>query len=340
MKVAKHRGSNMNKKRILLTGGFGYIGSTFIERYFNRYSITALDVNYFGYPKKLESKTTNMIIKDIRDISLADLKNIEIVIHMSELSNDPMGEIDPSITKDINVLGTKKLIDLCNKSNISKFIYMSSCSVYGFNEEFANENSKVNPLTEYAKSKVKNEDYILNFSKDYEVKILRNATAFGFSNNHRLDLVVNDLVYSAIKNNEINVLSDGSPIRPVVHIVDICRVIKDLIETDSSKKLLLNVGHNLMNYSIKDIAMTISNLTNIDNLSFGKLDGDKRSYKVDFSYLEKSLPDFVFKYDLEKGINDLLRNYDAFDEQIQSKRIDQLNHLVKNQILNKEFRFV
>ena len=95
-----------------------------------------------------------------------------------------------------------------------------------------------------------------------------------------------------------------------------------------------------MNYSIKDIAMTISNLTNIDNLSFGKLDGDKRSYKVDFSYLEKSLPDFVFKYDLEKGINDLLTNYDAFDEQIQSKRIDQLNHLVKNQILNNEFRFV
>ncbi len=340
MKVVKRHGSNMNKKRILLTGGFGYIGSTFIERYFNKYSITALDVNFFGYPKKLKSKTTKTIIKDIRDISIADLKDIDIVIHMSELSNDPMGEIEPSITEDINVEGTKKLIDLCNKSNISKFIYMSSCSVYGFNEDFANENSKLNPLTEYAKSKVKNEEYILNSSKDYEVKILRNATAFGFSNNHRLDLVVNDLVHSAIKNNEIKVLSDGSPIRPIVHIVDICRIIRYLIETDSSKKLLLNVGHNLMNYSIKDIAMAISNITNIDNLSFGKLDGDKRSYKVDFSYLEKSLPGFVFKYDLEKGIDELLRNYSAFDEQIQSRRIEQLNHLVENQILNNEFRFV
>ncbi|MDC3009330.1 SDR family oxidoreductase, partial [bacterium] len=280
----------MTTKNILITGAFGYIGSTFINEYFEKYNIFTLDTNYFGISDNLKSKTIKNLIKDIRDVSEADLKEVDIVVHMSELSNDPMGELQPNITKEINVYGTNQLISAANNSNISKFIYMSSCSVYGFNESFANENTGVNPLTEYAKSKVENEENLLNNHGKFEVKILRNATAFGFSPNHRLDLVVNDLVYSALKNSKIEVLSDGSPIRPIVHIKDICKIISHLIEEEEKGDVLFNVGGNNLNYSIKEIALAVSRITKINNVSFGQPSNDKRSYKVDFTLFENLFP--------------------------------------------------
>jgi nucleoside-diphosphate-sugar epimerase len=273
-------------------------------------------------------------------VSSDDIENIDIVIHMSELSNDPMGELAPRITKEINIEGTSKLISVANKSSISKFIYMSSCSVYGYNESFANERSEPNPLTEYAKAKIENEKNLLNNDADYQVKILRNATAFGFSPNHRLDLVVNDLVYAALKNNKIEVLSDGSPIRPVVHIRDICKVISHLIEVDESQSVLFNVGENKMNYSIRDIALTISKLTNVDNITFGLPSGDKRSYKVDFTYFKTLFPGLNLEYDLEKGITDLIDNYVMFSPNIEARRINRINQLVNENVIDKNFRFI
>ena len=167
----------MTTKNILITGAFGYIGSTFINEYFEKYNIFTLDTNYFGISDNLKSKTKKNLIKDIRDVSEADLKEVDIVVHMSELSNDPMGELQPNITKEINVYGTNQLISAANNSNISKFIYMSSCSVYGFNESFANENTGVNPLTEYAKSKVENEEnlFALDFRMSSDGLVLKTA---------------------------------------------------------------------------------------------------------------------------------------------------------------------
>jgi len=329
----------MNKKNVLLTGAFGYIGSIFISSYYEKYNIYALDANYFGISESLKSKTKKTLVKDIRDVTSADIENIDIVIHMSELSNDPMGELEPRITREINVGGTKKLISVANKSNISKFIYMSSCSVYGYNESFASESSEPNPLTEYAKAKIENEKNLLNNEGKFQVKILRNATAFGFSQNHRLDLVINDLVYSALKNNKIEVLSDGSPIRPFVHIKDICKVINHLIEVDESSRILFNVGENKMNYSIRDIALAISRLTKIDNITFGLPTGDRRSYNVDFTYFQNLFPNLNFDYDLEQGIADLIDNYDRFSPNIEARRINKINYLVNENIIDKDFRF-
>ncbi len=330
----------MNKKNLLLTGAFGYIGSHFINTYHKLFNIYALDSKFFGVPEKIIPKIYKSTIKDIRDLNEKDLEDIDFVVHMSELSNDPMGEIDPSITKDININGTQKLISILNKSKVSKLIYMSSCSVYGLDDESPSlENSKLNPLTEYAKAKVENENMLLNLDSDFQIKILRNATAFGFSPNHRLDLVINDLVHSAIKNNKIELLSDGSPRRPFVHITDICKIINLLIEEESNK-LLFNVGSNEMNFSIKEVALKISEITNIDNISFGKSDGDKRSYTVDFSYLKKIFPDFIFSYDLEKGIKDLASNYGEFEQTKDSKRIKKLNYLIEKKLIDKDFRYV
>ena len=258
---------------------------------------------------------------------------------MSELSNDPMGELEPRITREINIDGTKKLISSANNSNISKFIYMSSCSVYGFNESFADENSNPNPLTEYAKAKIENERNLLSNQGNYEIKILRNATAFGFSPNHRLDLVVNDLVYSALKKNKIEVLSDGSPIRPLVHIKDICKVISYLIDKDDKQTILFNLGSNKMNFSIKSIAQTVAKLTNIDNISFGSPSSDKRSYKVDFSYFENLFPKIKLDYNLDRGVIDLIDNYSLFEPRIDARRINKINYLLKENIIDQNFRF-
>lgn len=329
----------MNKKNVLLTGASGYIGSIFVSNYYEKYNIFGFDTNYYGISKNLKSKTTKNIVKDIRDVTIRDLENVDIVIHMSELSNDPIGELAPRITREINIEGTNKLISAANKSNISKFIYMSSCSVYGYNESYANESSETNPLTEYAKAKIENEKNLLNNNSDFEVKIMRNATAFGFSPSHRLDLVVNDLVYSALKNNKIEVLSDGSPIRPIVHIRDICRVISHLIEVDESEKILFNVGDNKMNYSIREIALAISKLTNVDNITFGLPTGDKRSYKVDFKYFETLFPELNLEYDLELGISDLISGYSNFSPNIEARRINRINQLLNENVIDENFRF-
>ena len=160
---------------------------------------------------------------------------------------------------------------------------MTSARVYGFSEKIMKETSKVSPLTEYSKAKVENEKYILDNNFSFETVILRNSTAFGFSSNLRLDLVVNDLTYGAFKNKKINLLSDGTPKRPIVHIADICRVIEMvLVDTRNLNKEIFNVGDDKMNFSIKEIAEKVGECLNLDDISFGKHDADQRSYVLNF----------------------------------------------------------
>lgn len=221
-------------KKILLIGGLGYIGTYFYKHLETKYNIKIYDTNFFR--QKIED-LENTIIKDIRQISLKDLQDIDFIVHMGELSNDPLGELNRNITHQINHLATARLLELAKKSSIKKFIYMSSASVYGFSQEIMNEKSKINPLTEYSKAKARNEEYLLNNNFPFESIILRNATAFGFSPNLRLDLVVNDFTFNGYTNREINLISDGKPKRPIVHIHDITKIIELIIE---EKEILIN----------------------------------------------------------------------------------------------------
>jgi len=323
------------KKNILLTGGAGYIGSWFVQNYSDKYSIYIVDSLFFGKNLNLEDNI-KVINKDIRNISLDDLKNINYVIHMAELSNDPLGEINKDLTQEINVFGTRNLINLCNQAKIEKFIYMSSCSVYGDSgNTHASEETKTNPLTEYAKAKVLNENYLLDNEFEFEVKILRNATAFGYSTNIRTDLVINDLTVSAIENNQIKVLSDGRPRRPFVHIGDISRFIDYVIGNDSTKKLLVNIGTEGLNHTVKDVAKIVSKLTNVEDISFGKSDGDARSYFVNFSKVSKLFPNFEFKYQVHDGVNEIVDNFESVIlNKNNSKRIKRINELIDSKKIN------
>ena len=323
-------------KKILLTGGLGYIGSYFFEKYCSKYDLTIIDTNYF----QAVDENKNIVYKDIRNINQKDLLDIDFVIHMAELSNDPLGDLDKNLTNEINHLATIDLLETANNSNIKKFIYMSSASVYGFSEKILTEKDKVSPLTEYSKAKVRNENYILNNKFNFETIILRNSTAFGFSKNLRLDLVVNDLTYSAYKENKIVLLSDGSPKRPIIHIHDICKFIEILInEKRNLDKEIFNVGDESLNYSIREIAETVSSVLGVDDISIGQFDSDQRSYQLSFQKLKEYFPQFQINFNLEKGILDLLDNFKVYKIKGNERRVQLLNKLIKQNQLDENLKW-
>ncbi len=324
----------MHKKNILLIGGLGFIGSCFVNLFRTKYNFQILDTNYFQQTMDNNIQTT---IKDIRNIELNDFHNIDFVVHMGELSNDPLGEFDKDVTKKINQEGTKKIFEMAQKSNIKKFIYMSSASIYGFSKEIMYETSLPNPLTEYAISKVENENFILENTFAFETIILRNATAFGYSTNLRLDLVVNDLTFNGYFNKQIKLISDGQPKRPIVHIYDISNAI-DMIISDERNldKEIFNIGSNNMNFSIKQIAETIGNTLNLEDISFGEFDSDQRSYEVNFDKFTKYFSNFSIRYDLKNGVEHLIAHLAGYELNGNEKRINSIKELVSDGKLNSE----
>ena len=329
-------------KKLLLTGGYGYIGSKFIEKFSSKFNISVLDTVYYGKPlNNINFKHTH-IDKDIRDVTLSDLDDIDIVVHMGELCNDPLTDLNPSLTQEINVEATQNLLDLSSKNNVQRFIYMSSCSVYGIaTEDLVDEKSKVQGISTYANSKILNEEYITNNKFNFESVILRNATAYGYSTNIRLDIVVNDLVNAAIKSNKIELLSDGTPIRPLVHISDICNTVDYFIDSvQNFDKEIFNVGRSEANYSIKEIAETIGKELNISDISFSSQNPDKRSYKVSFLKIENFLEKEIFEFTLLDGIKDLIDNFKIENEFPNSRRIKKINELIENKKLDSSLRWL
>jgi len=326
-------------KNILLTGGFGYIGSRFLEEYRDTYSFRVIDNQFFD--NKNELSNINNTIKDIRDIEISDLHDVDYVIHLSELSNDPLGEVNENLTYSINHEGTKNLLNLCNLANIEKFIYMSSCAVYGKNKNLVTESSKVNPLTTYSKSKILNEEYIINNDFNFETIILRNATVFGYSKNLRIDLVINELVYEALYNSSIILNSDGTPLRPFVHVGDLVRIINLLVNSNNLlDKQIINIGSKNLNYSIKEIALNIADKLDIKDIKYGEKDPDQRSYKVNFSKFENLFPEFNFNFDLDKGIDELIKNYKEHNFDLNVYRLKKIKYLLDENIIDEKLKFI
>lgn len=336
--------------KILLTGIDGYIGTVLgQELIIAGHDVTGFDTGYYSDAWLYDLpdfKKPEIIKKDIREITMEDLIGFDAVVHLAELSNDPLGENDPEITYKINHLGTKNLAKLSKEAGMSRFIYFSSCSVYGASDNIADENSPTNPLTAYAKSKVLNEQFLQSVADDnFSPIIFRNATVYGASPRLRFDLVVNNLSGLAFTTKEIKMNSDGTPWRPFVHILDVCQAVLIALKTPTEKihNQIVNVGDTNSNYQIKDIAEIIKNTFPGCFVSLNKNGVDKRNYKVNFDKIKAVLPGYSCKYDIKKGAKQLLDvfikvNLSKEDfESINYTRLKQIKYLLQENKINKDF---
>jgi nucleoside-diphosphate-sugar epimerase len=332
----------MPMKEILVTGHQGFIGSLLIKLLIEKgYRVTGLDTNFFNSDCELfhEENEIKIINKDIRQINEADLQGIDAVCHLAALSNDPLGKLNPELTGDINFKASVRLAELCKKVGVSKFIYSSSCSLYGkAGDDALTEEAVFNPITAYAKSKVMTEEHVLPMGDEkFCVTALRNATAYGISSKLRLDLVVNNLVGWALVTGEIKILSDGTPWRPIVHAEDIARAFIAVIEAPKERinHQAFNVGIDSENYRVKEIAEAVAEMIPYcDIVITGEHGSDSRSYRVDFGKIKKQLPEFKPAWNLRKGIHQIHENYLKYkmnDEKFNGRyftRLKQIRYLL------------
>jgi len=336
--------------KILLTGINGYIGTVLGQKLLKAgYEVVGLDTDYYSGAWMYDYEgfvAPKFINKDIRNVIKEDIIGFDAVIHLAELSNDPVGENDPSLTFEINHEGTKKLASLAKEAGVAKFIYFSSCSVYGASEKIADETSPTNPLTAYAKSKVMNEKYLLEIGDEkFSPIIFRNATVFGASPRLRFDLVVNNLSGLAYTTGEIKMDSDGTPWRPFVHVLDVCQAVLLALSTSNelTDKQIINIGDTNSNYQIKDIAEIIKNAFPGCSVSLNANGADKRNYKVNFDKIKKVLPGFLCQYDIAKGaveLREIFTKINLTAEDFQSKdytRLKQIRHLRDNEHIDESF---
>lgn len=293
--------------KVLVTGNLGYVGNV-LTRMLSTEHFQVLGIDTGFYPQDflgLEQQNIVQIKKDIRNLTESDLKGVNCICHLAALSNDPLGELNSSLTEDINYLATIKIAKLAKKSGVEKFIFSSSCSSYGVNDEIVNEESDLSPLTSYAKSKVYAEREISKLSdENFCTTNLRSATAYGLSNSIRLDLVVNNLTCSAFTTKQVKLLSDGTAWRPLVHVEDMSNAFLTVMKAKNSEinGHAFNVGSNEENYTVRKIAENVEKIIPDSNITYtANANKDSRSYKVDFTKIKQQLG-YKTNWNLEKGI--------------------------------------
>ncbi len=338
---------------ILVTGTEGYIGSLLAPLLMQAgHDVTGLDTGFYrdGWlysSQKNIPYQAKLINKDLRNIELSDLKGIDAVVHLAELSNDPLGQNNPEITHQINHKGSVRIAQLCKEAGIERFVYTSSCSVYGAGSgDFLDETCETNPQTAYAECKVKVEQDVSKMADDkFSPVFLRNATAFGASPRMRFDIVLNDLSGLAWTEKKIAMISDGSPWRPLVHVLDICKAIKCAVEAprETIHNQIFNVGDNSDNYRVREIAEIVGSTFPGCETTFGDSSGDNRSYRVNFDKINSELPGFSCDWNAEKGAQQLLQVFSQIDmskEVFQARpftRLKQLKYLLSTQQIDDAF---
>jgi len=302
--------------RILITGNLGYVGPgvvTHLRRTIPNAYLIGLDSAFFAHALSNASSLPERMldeqrIGDVRDLTGASLSGVDGIVHLAAVSNDPMGNRFEAVTQDINCEASVRLAKLANEVGVKRFVFASSCSVYGFAPGAARkESDALNPQTAYAKSKVETERGLggMNHS-GMVVTSLRFATACGMSDRLRLDLVLNDFVASSIAAQRITVLSDGTPWRPLIDVLDMARAIEWALVRPIEKggsNLSVNVGSEVWNYQVKDLANSVASMIPGATVSINQqAQPDTRSYKVDFSLFKSLAPDHQPQMTLEKSI--------------------------------------
>lgn len=302
--------------RVLLTGSEGYIGSVLGPFLAQRgHQVVGLDSGFHrsGWLVNGSDGAPAWLNADTRNVEGPDLAGFEAIIHLADLSNDPVGELNPEITLDINHRATVRLAKLAQAAGVRRFVYMSSCSIYGSaGDSDSTEESPVQPLTAYAKCKVLVENDLRELASDgFSPTYLRNATAFGVSPRMRFDLVINNLAGHAWTEKVIRMESDGSPWRPFVHIRDISQAIACVLDAPDEivHNEAFNVGDNAQNYQIREIAEIISQTFPGCELSIGDSSADKRNYRANFDKINDTLPGFRCSIDVERGAHELLDTF-------------------------------
>ena len=297
--------------KILVTGAGGYIGTTLTDMLVqNGHEMTAIGRFQFGDTLK-DFDNVNKIKGDIRNLDTTTFRNIlrrvDVVIDLAALSNDPSSELDPVKTFSINHLGRFRVASLAKQEGVGKYILPSSCSIYGFNDEFVDETSEPNPLTTYAKANLMIErDALALNSKDFEVTVLRLATVYGLSKRRmRFDLVVNDIVGQVFTKGFTTLTTGGKQWRPFIHVRDVCKGL--IMAAETEKDLggeIFNLGTNEQNYQILYLAKEIFSAIEREEKYEWTGSPDTRSYKVSFEKIKKSL-NFSPSWDIESGAKEI-----------------------------------
>jgi nucleoside-diphosphate-sugar epimerase len=313
--------------KILITGNMGYIGPLVADRLRHAYPearLIGFDMGYFahcltGASAFPERRLDAQYIGDVRWLTADMLEGVDAIVHLAAISNDPMGKAFEQLTAEINHGASVRLARLAEQAGVQKFVFASSCSMYGFTESGARcESDTVNPLTAYARSKVAVEQEIQALAHDgFAVTSLRFATACGMSERLRLDLVLNDFVAGALVNKEISILSDGTPWRPLIHVRDMARAIEWAVGRDADNGgafLAVNAGSNEWNYQVHGLAEAVARaVPGVDVRVNRTAPPDKRSYRVNFDLFRRLAPQHQPQVDLTEAIDGLKQGLEAMD---------------------------
>lgn len=304
--------------RILVTGSNGYIGQVLVQMLHEaKYDVLGLDTGYYdGCDFGVLPAQVPVIAADLREVRRSQLAGIHVVMHLAALSNDPLGNLDPALTYEINHQASIRLARLAKEAGVSRFIFSSSCSTYGAaGDAPMTEDCELNPVTPYGVSKARVEQDLLALADDrFSPTLLRHATAYGVSPRLRMDLVLNELVAMALTTGRIVMKSDGTPWRPVVHVEDIGRAF--LATARAARERIhgeaFNVGSTAENYRISELAEIVRQTVPGSQIEYAAGAGpDLRCYRVDFSKIARQVPEFEPQWHARRGARQLYEAYRA-----------------------------